>query len=117
MSDIYNNILKREMEIVQHGMVILETLISGSCYVTLKVKRSYDKGVQVEPKILRRENFLPDPSGEDWWDFDDFRYIIIRSYMTPAEIKMEFGVDESEYATQGTGFSGMMALSRSGQKR
>ena len=108
MTDIYNNLLKREMEIVQHAMIILEAMVSGVCYVTFKFKKSAERGMQVEPKILRRENFLADPEGTDWWDFDDYRYMIIRSYMTPAEIKMEFGVDEAEYATQGTPVASMM---------
>ena len=97
LTEILNTIMKRNGEVVVHSNILLESFLTGASYVTFQAKRSRTRGTQIEPKLLHRKDFLPDPSYTDSQDFSDCRYMILREYLTPGDIKREFGIDESEY--------------------
>lgn len=97
LTEILDTQMHRNGEQITHSNIILESFLSGAAYTTFQVMKSRRLGTIVEPKLLRRENFLPDPFYEDSQDFSDCRYMILRQYLTPSEIKLWFDVDEREY--------------------
>ena len=108
MTEILNTEMKRNGEAITHSNIILESFITGAAYVTFQILKNRHRGTQVQPKLLRRENFLPDPHYEDSQDFTDCRYMILRQHLTPADIHLWYGVDETDYTEgQNTGGASM----------
>ena len=97
LTDIMNTEMEREGEQRLHSIIVLEALLNTAAYTTFKYTQSREKGVQISPKLLHRANVLPDPNGEESWDFGDYRYIVLREWLTPSEIKLAYGIDESDY--------------------
>lgn len=98
MTEILENIWTRRAEVIMQSQIILESLITGTAYVTWELARTF-RGTEVMPKLLMREQFLGDPDGNKSWDFSDFRYCIIRQKMTAADIRYYYpDIKESDYA-------------------
>lgn len=101
ITDIYDNLYRMRSQHVFDSDVVLESLLSGIAYTTLQ--KMYDhRGITVQPKLLMPEQFLGDPDGCNAYNFNDYLYIILTSYRTPYEIKMDYGYDEDDYGGKST---------------
>ena len=97
MTEVLENTWRRRSEPILHNNIVLESLISGTSYVTSQIKRTR-KGTEVMPKLLQRKQFLGDPNGNKSWDFSDYRYVIVSEQLTTSEIKYYYNLEEEEYA-------------------
>ena len=100
-SSIVNELWFRRKEQNKQSDVVLQSLIEG---VGLRVmKRTYDPlfGTLVRPVMIRRDQWLPDPSGTDLDDFEDFKWQFLMDEMTAADIESAWGIKEKEYAGEG----------------
>lgn len=89
---------------VEVAKLLCDVLVGGTAYRKVVYNKERNR---VELPILDFENVLPDPFGT-LTNFEDHKYVIIKTEMDAADIERRFGVKEEDFGsddemTEGTG--------------
>ena len=95
--DIMNGFWHERKEYVHQSQIVLKALIEGVGFRVFHPYHHPKYGRLVRPYMIRRDQFLGDPSGTDLTTFSDFRYIAIKEEMDAATIQAVWGLRERDY--------------------